>query len=46
MYTFKNANFDRKFTRVDVFKESFNFLGELKDIVKSLKGIVESHHVT
>ena len=45
MHTFKNANFDRNFTRVDDCKESFNFLGELKDIVKSLKGIVESHHV-
>ena len=29
MHTFKNANFDCKFTRVDDFKESFNFLGEL-----------------
>ena len=46
MHSFKDANFDRNFTRVDDFKERFNFLGELKDIVKSLKGIVESHHVT
>ena len=44
MHTFKNANFGRKFTRVDDLKESF--LGELKDIVKSLKGIVASYHVT
>ena len=27
MHTFKNANFDRKFTRVDDFKESLNFWG-------------------
>ena len=46
MHTFKNANFDRKFIRLDDFKESLNFLGEVKDSVKSLKGIVESHHVT
>ena len=46
MHTFKNANFYHKFTRVDDFIESLNFSGELKDIVKSLRGIVESHHVT
>ena len=46
VHTFNNANFDRKFIRIDDFKESINFLGELKDIVKGLKGIVESHHVT
>ena len=46
MHTFKNANFDCKFTRVDDFKETLHFSGELKDIVKSLKGIVKRHHVT
>ena len=46
MHTFNSTNFDRKFTRVDDFKDSLNFLGELKDIVKSLKGIIAGHHVT
>ena len=46
VHTFNNANFNRKFTRADDFKECLNFLGELKDIVKSLKRIIESHHVT
>ena len=38
MHTFKNANFDRNFTRVDDFKESLIFLRRTEGHCKKFKG--------